>query len=292
MKILVLGCNGQLGKCLYEQFKNTNYEVVYTSREKLDISNFSATKHKICEIAPNIVINASAYTEVDRAEDEKNTANLINNLAVGNLAHICSKLDNWLIHISTDYVFDGTSKTPYKEDYRTNPQSIYGETKLKGEQAIQFSGCNHIIIRTAWLFSEYGNNFLTTMVRLGEKKQELSIIDDQIGSPTYAHDLANVILNVIEKLRDKKVKSNLYHYCGFASCSWYEFANYIFDQADRLNFKTPKKLIKISSISYKTNVKRPNYSVLNCSKIEKFVDSKTSDWKHGVKKSLIALKND
>ncbi|MDA7696459.1 NAD(P)-dependent oxidoreductase, partial [Porticoccaceae bacterium] len=145
MKILVLGSKGQLGQCLDDQLSHTEYEVVYTSREQIDISDFLATKNKIFEIAPAVVINATAYTAVDKAEEDQETANLINHLAVANIANISNLLGNWLIHVSTDYVFDGNSDVPYKEDDITNPQGIYGVTKLKGELAIQSSGCNHII---------------------------------------------------------------------------------------------------------------------------------------------------
>ena len=160
MKILVLGCKGQLGQCLGDQLSHTEHEVVYTSREQIDISDFFATKNKIFEIAPDVVINATAYTAVDKAEEGQETAKLINHLAVANIANISNLLGNWLIHFSTDYVFDGNSYVPYKEDDLTNPQGVYGITKLKGELAIQSSGCKHIIIRTSWVFSEYGNNFL------------------------------------------------------------------------------------------------------------------------------------
>ena len=145
MKILVLGCKGQLGRCLNDQLINTDHEVIYTSREQIDIADFEVTKSKILEFSPDLIINATAYTAVDKAEEDQKTANLINHLAVKNIADICNQLECWLIHVSTDYVFDGNSKVPYKEDDQTNPQGAYGETKLKGELAIQASGCKHII---------------------------------------------------------------------------------------------------------------------------------------------------
>ena len=193
MKILVLGCKGQLGRCLNDQLVNTDHEVIYTSREQIDISDFEVTKSKILEFSPNLIINATAYTAVDKAEEDQKTANLINHLAVKNIADICNQLECWLIHVSTDYVFDGNSNVPYKEDDQTNPQGAYGETKLKGELAIQASGCKHLIIRTAWVFSEYGNNFLKTMLRLGAERDELSSTD-QVGCPTYAQDIAKSII--------------------------------------------------------------------------------------------------
>ena len=223
MKILVLGCSGQLGRCLNDQLGNSGYDVVFTSREQINIANFDKTKNKILNISPNIVINASAYTAVDRAEEEQEMAELLNHYAVANIAKICNLLNIWLIHISTDYVFDGYSKYPYKENDQTNPQSVYGNTKLKGELAIQSSGCKHIIIRTAWVFSGYGTNFLKTMLRLGAQRNELSIVSDQIGCPTYAQDIAKSIVKIIPQLESHK-DNGLYHYCGDKPCSWYEFA--------------------------------------------------------------------
>ena len=228
MKILVLGCKGQLGRCLNDQLKSTDHQVIYSSRDQIDISDFKVTKSKILEHSPDLIINATAYTAVDRAEEDQETANLINHIAVKNIADICNQQDCWLIHVSTDYVFDGNSKIPYKEDDQTNPQGTYGETKLKGELAIQISGCKHIIIRTAWIFSEYRNNFLKTMLRLGAERNELSIVGDQIGCPTYAQDIARSIVEIVPQLNSRK-DNGIYHYCGDQPCSWYDFANAIFE---------------------------------------------------------------
>ena len=172
----------------------------------------------------------------------------------------------WLIHVSTDYVFDGNSKVPYKEDDQTNPQGVYGETKLKGELAIQASGCKHIIIRTAWVFSEYGNNFLKTMLRLGAERDELSIVGDQIGCPTYAQDIARSIVEIVPQLISLK-DNGIYHYCGDRPCSWYDFAKAIFEASHTLGNKVPKLLHPIKTSEYPTKALRPIYSVLDCSKI-------------------------
>ena len=172
MKILLLGSKGQLGRCLNDQLKNSDHEVIYTSRKQIDIVDFEETKSKILEISPDIIINATAYTAVDKAEEDQETANLVNHLAVKNIAEICSQQSYWLIHVSTDYVFDGKANIPYKEDDKTNPKSVYRETKLKGELAIKASNCKYIIIRTSWVYSEYGNNFLKTMLNLGSERHE------------------------------------------------------------------------------------------------------------------------
>ena len=289
MKILVLGCKGQLGRCLNGQLTNTDNEVTYTSREQIDIADFEVTKSKILEFSPDLIINATAYTAVDKAEEDQKTANLINHLAVKNIADICNQLECWLIHVSTDYVFDGNSKVPYKEDDQTNPQGVYGETKLKGELAIQAAGCKHIILRTAWVFSEYGNNFLKTMLRLGAERNVLSIVGDQIGCPTYAQDIARSIVAIIPKLNSQK-NNGIYHYCGDQPCSWYDFANAIFEQAMTNNLKIPSIVNSIETSAYPTPAKRPAFSVLDCSKIENDFGVHGSNWHDGIGQVISKLK--
>jgi dTDP-4-dehydrorhamnose reductase len=269
MKILVLGCKGQFGRCLNDQLVNTDHEVIYTSREQLDIADFEVTKSKILEFSPDIIINATAYTAVDKAEEDQKTANLINHLAVKNIADICNQLECWLIHVSTDYVFDGNSKVPYKEDDETNPQGAYGETKLKGELAIQASGCKHIIIRTAWVFSEYGNNFLKTMLRLGAERDQLSIVDDQVGCPTYAQNIAKAIVVIMRRLKSEGNIIGTYHYVGEVGCSWADFAEDIFKEAIKQGIiKNKPKIIKVSTSEYPTLAKRPMQSKLDFSKFK------------------------
>ena len=289
MKILVLGCKGQLGRCLNDQLVNTEHEVIYTSREQIDIADFEVTKNQILKASPDLIINATAYTAVDKAEEDQKTANLINHLAVKNIADICNQLECWLIHVSTDYVFDGNSNVPYKEVDQTNPQGTYGETKLKGELAIQASGCKHIILRTAWVFSEYGNNFLKTMLRLGVERDELSIVGDQIGCPTYAQDIAGSIVEIALQLNSRK-DNGIYHYCGDQPCSWYDFANEIFDQAMKNNLKIPSIVNSIETSAYPTSAKRPAFSVLNCSKIENNFGVNASNWHDGIVKVISKLK--
>jgi dTDP-4-dehydrorhamnose reductase len=289
MKILVLGCKGQLGRCLNDQLVNTEHEVIYTSREQIDIADFEVTKSKILKFSPDLIINATAYTAVDKAEEDQKTANLINHLAVKNVADICNQLGCWLIHVSTDYVFDGNSKVPYREDDQTNPQGVYGETKLKGELAIQASDCKHIILRTAWVFSEYGNNFLKTMLRLGAERDELSIVGDQMGCPTYAQDIARSIVDIVPKLNSRE-SNGIYHYCGDQPCSWYDFANAIFDQAMTNNLKIPSIVNSIETSAYPTPAKRPAFSVLDCSKIENDFGVYASNWHDGIGQVISKLK--
>jgi dTDP-4-dehydrorhamnose reductase len=211
------------------------------------------------------------------------TADRINHLAVDNLAAISLELGCWLIHISTDYVFDGNSAAPYRELDKTNPQGVYGQTKLNGELAIQSSGCKYLIIRTAWVFSEYGNNFLKTMLQLGSVRDELNIVGDQIGCPTYAQDIAKAIVSIVAQLKEESPVSGIFHYCGNQSCSWYDFARVIFEEASLAGFQTPNLIRSIKSSDYPTAAVRPVYSVLECHKIRNTFGVNTSDWKLGVK---------
>jgi len=283
MKILVLGSNGQLGQCLIDQLDTADFDVVYTSRGQIDIAEFEVTKTQILKISPDIVINATAYTAVDKAEEERQAADRINHLAVANISNICNQLDCWLIHVSTDYVFDGNSEVPYREDNPTNPQGVYGDSKLKGEGVIEASGCKYLIIRTAWVYSEYGNNFLKTMLRLGAGRDELSIVGDQIGCPTYAQDIAKSIVCILSFLDLKDSSSGIYHYCGDEPCSWYDFARAIFLEAEVQGLKTPSYVKSITTADYPTPSIRPAYSVLDCSKIESCFEVTRSNWRDGIK---------
>jgi dTDP-4-dehydrorhamnose reductase len=283
MKILVLGHSGQLGQCLYDQLKNTDYEVIFSSRSQINITNFEETKNSILKIMPSVIINAAAYTAVDKAEDENFLSNLINHLAVSNIADVCQKIGCWLIHISTDYVFDGNSKIPYIEGDKPNPQGVYGKTKYKGEIAVRLSGCKHIILRTAWVFSEHGNNFFKTMLKLGKERDELNIVYDQIGCPTYAQDIAEAIKNIIPQLDKNEDKQGIFHFCGDISCSWYTFAEKIFEACDELGYKTPNSLNPIKTSQFPTPAIRPKYSILNCEKICSTWGIKPSNWKSAIK---------
>ena len=187
-----------------------------------------------------------------------------------------------LIHISTDYVFDGEASAGYGEEAQTNPQGVYGKTKLLGEIAIQQSDCKHLIIRTAWVFSEYGNNFMKTMLRLGAERDELSIVGDQIGCPTYAQDLAKAIVAALPKVESNQWEYGVYHYCGDSACSWYEFAEEIFKQAKEFGFKVPNRINSITTADYPTPAKRPAYSVLDCSKTTTAFDTTASNWRQGI----------
>lgn len=283
MKILILGSNGQLGRCLFDQFSKTEHEVIFATRAEIDLSNIPFLKNKILALKPQIVINAAAYTAVDKAEDEFSQADLINHLAVASIANTCNELDAWIIHISTDYVFDGTAKIPYCENQQVSPKSAYGESKLNGEIAILNSCSKHLIIRTAWVFSEYGNNFLKTMLRLGGERKELNIIGDQIGCPTYAQDIAKAIILMISNIDLNNSDSGIFHFTGDKPCSWHEFALAIFEESKSLGINVPEYVNSIQTSDFPTSATRPSYSVLDCRKIKNTFNINPSNWRHGMK---------
>ncbi|MCF6367185.1 MAG: dTDP-4-dehydrorhamnose reductase [Bacteroidales bacterium] len=284
--ILVTGSDGQLGselKKISSEF--IDFTFLFTDVSDLDITDINALENYFANYKVDFIINCAAYTNVDKAETDKENADKINATAVQNLAFFSNKYKVPLIHISTDYVFDGISKIPYKETDNTNPQSAYGKTKLKGEKFAK-EAYKHIIIRTSWLYSSFGNNFVRTMLRLGKEKDEINVVSDQIGSPAYAKDLANVILSIINK-SDRNIdnfKTGIYHFSNEGSCSWYEFAKEIFKQK-----KINCKVNPIGSSEYPTPTKRPEYSLLDKSKIKETFKINIRYWKDSLKECLNSL---
>ncbi|MAS98818.1 MAG: dTDP-4-dehydrorhamnose reductase [Kiritimatiellaceae bacterium] len=292
MKIIVLGSKGQLGHCLADQLTVPSYDVFYASRLEIDISKFEETRKKISSIEPEVIINASAYTAVDQAEENESLANLVNHLAVKNLAQICEQQGSLLIHISTDYVFDGRSKHKYKEKDQTNPQCIYGQTKLSGELSIQSSDCNYIILRTSWLYSEYRNNFLKTVLGLAKEKEKLDIVDDQMGSPTYAQDLAIAVKDILGACSEENSLRRVYHYAGNIDCSWADFASDICAEAADIGLiNNVPSVNRITSREFLTLAKRPKNSCLDSTSFKSAFGTTPSDYKKGVSATLGALKN-
>jgi dTDP-4-dehydrorhamnose reductase len=262
--VLVTGGNGQLGSELREIAPSLKeYNFYFTDVEDLDITNHSIVKKFVEHNKINYIINCAAYTAVDKAEIEYKLSDAINHLAVANFAKLAKEYSIKLIHISTDYVFDGNNYKPYLETDETNPKSVYGKTKLLGELAIQqIAPLDTIIIRTSWVYSKYGNNFLKTMLNLSDIKKEISVVSDQIGSPTNAEDLAKAILTILPKLKNNNVE--LFHFSNLGVCSWYDFSKAIF-QINNLS----NKINPINSSQYPTKAKRPFYSVLSKEKIKK-----------------------
>jgi dTDP-4-dehydrorhamnose reductase len=281
--VLVTGSNGQLGselKNLNDEFLMLNCKCHFTNKDSLDITNFDKVR-EFCKINDiKIIINTAAYTAVDKAEDDKENADKINHLAVKNLAKISQEYNIKLIHISTDYLFDGKNFKPYTEDDTTNPNGVYGQTKLDGEKAMmEINPSNSIIIRTSWVYSSFGNNFVKTMLRLGKEKDELGVIFDQVGTPTYAKDLAKTILDILPKIKNDKIE--IYNYSNEGAISWYDFAKEIMKMA-----KLDCQINPIETYQYPTPAYRPYYSVLNKTKIKKDFDIMIPYWKDSLKECL------
>ncbi len=282
MKILVTGANGQLGNCLQKELsKDDSLEVFYTDANVLDITDPQALNRFLEDNPVDIVVNCAAYTAVDRAESDTLKAAGINTAAVGNLGQAASKFGFKVIHISTDYVFSGENYRPYEENDEPYPQSIYGRTKLEGEGLLT-SFCNDtIIIRTAWLYSEFGNNFVKTMLRLASEKDEINVVSDQIGSPTYAGDLAVAIHAIISA---EKWQPGIYHFTNEGVASWYDFTKTIFEITGK-----DVKVNPIRTKEYPTPAKRPLYSVLSKNKIKNTFGLEIPYWRDSLKKCIEKL---
>ena len=284
LNILITGANGQLGSELREEVSgNSNF--FFTDKASLDITNQYALQHYIEENKIEIIINCAAYTAVDKAENDQINAEKINHLAVHYLAQIAKEKNLSLIHISTDYIFDGNNHLPYIESDPSHPNGIYGKTKLAGEQSmLQINPSNSIIIRTSWVYSSYGNNFVKTMLRLGKEREQLGVIFDQIGTPTYARDLAKTIIEIIPKIDNKNVE--IYHYSNEGVCSWYDFAKTIFELENIDCTLTP-----IETKEYPTPATRPYYSLLNKAKIKKDFNLTIPYWRESLKICLTHIKD-
>ncbi|AZL54047.1 dTDP-4-dehydrorhamnose reductase [Aliarcobacter skirrowii] len=281
--ILVTGSMGQLGSEIKELSSNYNYNFFFTTRDDIDITSKDSIKEFSKTNSINVIINCAAYTAVDKAESDMENADLVNRKAVKKLSIVSKELDIKLIHISTDYVFDGKNFKPYVEEFQTNPQSVYGKTKLDGENEMKdINPLNSIIIRTSWVYSYYGNNFVKTMLRLGKEKEELGVIFDQVGTPTYAAHLAKTILDIIPQIENSKVE--IYNYSNEGVLSWYDFAKEIMKMA-KLNCK----IKAIETYQYPTPVKRPHFSLLNKSKIKSKFNLEIPYWKDGLDDCLKRL---
>jgi len=291
MFVLVTGSNGQLGSSLnhlVDQNK-TDYRFVFLTREQLDLTNFQNVRSFIEKNQFDVIINCAAYTAVDKSEVEKEQANLVNHLSVENIAEIARDNCIKLIHISTDYVFDGLKLKPYTEKDNTSPKNVYGKTKLDGENAILSTmACDALIIRTSWLYSEYGNNFLDTILKLTQTKEKLNIVSDQIGSPTYANDLAVAILKIIEskKFSEASEISEVFHYSNDGKCSWYDFAREIVQISGKKCSIDP-----IFSKDYPQSATRPKHVLLDKDKIRNSFGLDIIFWKDSLNKCFQALSN-
>ena len=291
MVVLVTGANGQLGQSIQfiaNQYPNVQF--IYTDYQELDITNFESCHTVFAKYKPQFCINTAAYTAVDKAESEAEKAHLINVIGPENLAKVCKEYNTILLHISTDFIFDGTSTSlsmtnGYKETDIPNPQSVYGQTKLDGELAVQKNWEKHFIIRTSWVYSQFANNFMKTMLRLASERDSLSVVNDQIGTPTNAVDLAEVLMNIIQSsITNHPSPFGIYNFSNEGACSWYDFAAAIFHQKGITIDLQP-----IPTSAYPTPAKRPSYSVLDKSKIKNTFNLKINDWKTSLNSCLNQL---
>lgn len=288
MNILVTGANGQLGNCLRNAAKNSNDNYIFTDVAELDITNADAVTRMVDDNNINVIVNCAAYTNVDKAEDDAEFAEILNAGAVHNLANATKKADATLIHVSTDYVFGGdVVNTPLSENNPVNPIGVYGVTKLHGEQAVADAGCKALIFRTAWLYSEYGKNFVKTMLNLTSTKPELKVVFDQVGSPTYAQDLADTIFHIIE---NRKMDGNegTYHYSNEGVCSWFDFTKMIAGIAGNNSCD----IQPCHSDEFPSKVTRPSYSVLDKTKVKKQFGIKVPYWTDSLNKCIANLKDE
>ncbi|MDR0982937.1 MAG: dTDP-4-dehydrorhamnose reductase [Culturomica sp.] len=281
--ILVTGANGQLGSELRKIGFTALDEIFYTDVVELDITDSEAVEKFVLTNDIDTIVNCAAYTAVDRAEDEPELARAVNTRAAEVLAQVAYNNDCLLIHVSTDYVFDGTATEPYNEKSATNPQSVYGATKLAGEQAIRKSGCMYIVIRTAWLYSSFGNNFVKTIRRIAREKGILNVVDDQTGTPTYAADLAQFIVDIIHnsEILDHE---GIYHYSNEGVCTWFDFAKEIVNLSGIECVVNP-----VSTTEYPTKAKRPKYSVLDKSKVKKIFGTQIEVWQDALRRCIKEL---
>lgn len=286
MNILVTGANGQLGNCIRNAARNSADNYIFTDVDELDITDSIAVNRMVKDYGINVIVNCAAYTNVDRAENDADFAELLNATAVRNLAEAINTVGGTLIHISTDYVFGGSQgNTPRTETEPANPTGVYGVTKLNGEQAIEQSGCKALIFRTAWLYSEYGKNFVKTMLNLTATKPELKVVFDQCGTPTYARDLADAIVNIIDN-REFEGNEGIYHYSNEGVCSWFDFTKAI----AQITGNTGCDIQPCHSDEFPSHVVRPAYSVLDKTKFKQTFGLRVPYWTDSLKACIKNLK--
>jgi dTDP-4-dehydrorhamnose reductase len=281
---MLFGARGQVGTDCAEALRSQDYELLALSRQEVDFSDVKQLVNAVENYNPDIVVNACAYTAVDQAETDVELADQINHLSVKALAQACVSVNAFLIHLSTDYVFDGMAMEPYVESSSVNPLTVYGQTKLAGERAISDTMSQYIILRTSWVFGENGNNFVKTMLRLAGERDQLSVVSDQVGRPTYVGHIIIVILSLIERYeRGEKCHSGVYHCSSRGEVSWCDFANAIFDMAyEKGMLDVVPKVEAIPSAAYPTPAPRPMYSVLDTTKLEQLLGMEMPSWQDGL----------
>nr|WP_302930574.1 dTDP-4-dehydrorhamnose reductase [Alistipes onderdonkii] len=277
LNILITGANGQLGRSLQRLGGVSPHNYICTDVAELDITDAGAVLRAVREQGIDVIVNCAAYTDVERAEEDETRADLLNHKAAGNLAAAAKETGATLFHVSTDYVFDGTAHTPYTEEVTPSPLGAYGRTKLAGERAVMASGCRYLIFRTAWLYSEYGKNFLKKMLRLSSERERLQVVFDQIGTPTYAGDLALAIFSIIEAGRYAG-NEGVYHFTDEGVCSWYDFATEIAAAAGH----DKCRILPCHTSEFPTKATRPAYSVLDKTKVKQTFQMDIPHWREAM----------
>jgi len=285
MRLLVFGKTGQVARELAVLCANKGIAAEFLDRSKADLTNPMACAREIAKTDADIIINAAAYTAVDKAEDDKQTARLINAASPTEMAREAARRGLPFLHISTDYVFDGSGDLPWTEDAQPNPQGVYGRTKLAGETGVQGANGPHVILRTAWVFSPFGMNFVKTMLRFGVERDELSVVNDQFGGPTSAAAIARALVDIARAFHQGKGTSGIFHFAGRPKCHWADFSDAIFR-----NQPNAPRIKHIPSSEYPTPAKRPANSVLDCAKIKAVFGIEQPDWRTELHKVLATLK--
>jgi dTDP-4-dehydrorhamnose reductase len=290
MKVIVTGSKGQVGTELCKKGKTRGFKIIPLDLPDFDISDQMAVENQVVNNDVNMVVNAAAYTAVDRAESESDIAFAVNQKGPENLALSCKTAGIPLIHISTDYVFDGSKKGYYIESDTISPLGVYGTSKAAGENEVRTILNEHIILRTAWLCSEHGNNFVKTMIRLGQEKDEIRVVSDQYGSPTFASDISDAILDIAAQINERsKIPWGTYHYCGKGVTTWYAFAKLIFKLAGEYTALKVERIIPVTTQEYPTPAKRPANSALDCSLLAQKFGIYTKAWQVGLENLICSL---
>lgn len=291
MTLLILGADGQVGSEICRAARKKNQEIIALNRQKLDITDLQKVIDTIIQIKPSVVVNAAAYTLVDKAETESEKAFAVNHQGPKILAEVCVAYDIPLIHLSTDYVFNGKKTSAYNEQDSVDPIGVYAASKWLGEQAVRGGLPKHIILRVSWVFGSVGNNFVKTILRLAKEREELKIVADQHGCPTYAADIADAVLQVIEKIKNATtpVAWGTYHYVGQSATTWFDFAVKIISLAKQNQELKVKHILPITTADYPTLAVRPANSELNCQKIREAFAVKQQEWKIGLEKMIAEM---
>jgi len=293
MKIILIGNKGMLGRDLQSRLQNAGFATKGLDIDELDITQPEAILPLLEPYGADLAINCAAYTAVDKAEAESELAFAVNSDGPANLSDACKKLEVPLIHISTDYVFDGNAKRPYREDDPVDPLGVYGQSKWAGEEAVRSRLKEHLIVRTSWLYGVHGNNFVKTILKLAREKEELKVVADQEGCPTWTGDLSDALLALVYRINKDRtgIKWGTYHFCGSGTASWYDFARAIVDEASKRESLRALRLTPIATADYPTPAKRPKWSVLDCTKMERTFGIRRRHWKEGLRLMLEELYN-